>query len=478
MFADDTCFYAKDEKSIRIIKEMTDIYADGSGGKANIDKTEILPIGEIGGRTYEETIADIKVLDPSNPVRLLGIMIGNSVNPREVWTPILDKVDKLLNVTWRDRHTSYRGKLVVFRHLALPIIMFTAPFIHMPKDMADKLDRILRKFIFSGKKCKVALETLKLPIEYGGMNVPNIQNLIDAARIRWIKKLVDDQTPVIWRELGVHMLDIACDSIMGTRILRHPEKKITFTRNPRHRHWLSVIRSWKRLEGQGSVSPKTLDEIKSIHLTEIDAKIGKQLARHNYNTIKDLLSPETNFDEPRYLTREQLVRCPGHRLISEKTYLELIEKLPKEATTPTHIMDPKDPNTIYKVNGDSYVRPRRSKRLRDNKGRIHIPHSPRPKLKVQQMKVLEDHYVITSDKPDLILDINGHQQVDIHNGKLLGKTETRGNATMDKLQLKLDGKLATFREMHENESLSHSSTSQHLHTQTSQKMGHLLSRET
>ena len=122
---------------------------------------------------------------------------------------------------------------------------------------------------------------------------------------------------------------------MGTRILRHPEKKITLTRNPRHRHWLSVIRSWKRLDGQGSVSPKTLDEIKSIHLTEIDAKIGKQLARHNYNTIKDLLSPETNFNEPRYLTRKQLVRCPGHRLISEKTYLELIEKLP-EGSNHTH----------------------------------------------------------------------------------------------------------------------------------------------
>ena len=54
MFADDTCFYAKDEESISIIKEMTEIYANGSGGKANIDKTEILPIGDIEGKTYED----------------------------------------------------------------------------------------------------------------------------------------------------------------------------------------------------------------------------------------------------------------------------------------------------------------------------------------------------------------------------------------------------------------------------------------
>ena len=49
--------------------------------------------------------------------------------------------------------------------------------------------------------------------------------------------------------------------------------------------------------------------------------------------------------------------------------------------------------------------------------------------------------MITSDKPSLSLDVNDHQQVDIHNGKLLGRTEARGNTTIDKLQLKLDGKL-------------------------------------
>ena len=86
-----------------------------------------------------------------------------------------------------------------------------------------------------------------------------------------------------------------------------------------------------------------------MYLTEIDPKIGKQLARHNYNTIEDLLAPETNFNEPKYLTRKQLVKCPGHNLVSEKAYQELIDKLPEETSTPTHIMDPKDPCTIYKV---------------------------------------------------------------------------------------------------------------------------------
>src|SRR3984957_12215421 len=413
MFADDTCFYAKDEKSIQIIKDMTEIYANGSGGKANIEKTEILPIGEIGGRTYEETIADIKVLDPSSPVRLLGIMVGNNVSSREVWTTILGKVDKLLNTTWKDRHTSYRGKLVVFKHLALPIIMFTAPFIHMPQDMADKLDRMIRKFIFSGKKCKVALETLKLPIEYGGMNVPNIRFLTDAARIRWIKKMVDGQTPVIWRNLAIHMLNTACDTTMGTNILRHSEMKVTHTRNPHLQHWLWVLKAWRRLEGQGNRETKTLDEVKAAHLTEIVHKVGKQLARHGYNTIQDIIAPDTSLKEPKYVTRAQLVKRQGHNMVSAKTYQEFVEKLPKETAIPTHIMDSQDPYTVYKVIEETCTELRRSKRLRSSKGRTHIPHKPKPKLKVQQMKVLDDCYVINSDKPNLLLDLENHQQVDI-----------------------------------------------------------------
>ena len=371
-------------------------------------------------------------------------MVGNNVSSREVWTTILGKVDKLLNTTWKDRHTSYRGKLVVFKHLALPIIMFTAPFIHMPQDMADKLDRMIRKFIFSGKKCKVALETLKLPIEYGGMNVPNIRFLTDAARIRWIKKMVDDQTPVIWRNLAIHMLNTACDTTMGTNILRHSEMKVTHTRNPHLQHWLWVLKAWRRLEGQGNRETKTLDEVKAAHLTEIDPKVGKQLARHGYNTIQDIIAPDTSLKEPKYVTRAQLVKRPGHNMVSAKTYQEFVEKLPKETAIPTHIMDSQDPYTVYKVIEETCTELRRSKRLRSSKGRTHIPHKSKPKLKVQQMKVLDDCYVINSDKPNLLLDLENHQQVDIHNGKLLGKTTIRGNAAMEKLQLKLDGKLQSL----------------------------------
>ena len=470
MFADDTCFYAKDEASVQIIKEMTDIYANGSGGKANLDKTEILPIGEIGGKVFAESIADIKVINPSNPVRLLGIMVGNNVDPREVWTPILGRVDKLLNETWKDRHISYRGKLVVIKHLALPIIMFTAPFIHMPKDMSDKLDKTLRKFIFSGKKCKVALDTLKLPIEYGGMSVPNIKYLTDAARIRWIKKLVDDQTPVIWRELAVHMLDRACDTTIGTNIFRHPEMKVVHTRNPHLQHWLWALKAWRRLEGQGSTTPSSLDEFRSMHLTEFNLKVGKLLARHGYNTVNDILAPDASLTEPKYISRTQLVKNPKHNLASASTYQGLVDLLPKETTIPSNFMSPDDPCTVYRViegAPETATESQTRKRTRRySKGKTHIPHKPCPKTKVQKLQVLEDRFVIPSGKPNLSVDLSKLHQVDIRDGRLQGRTAARGNATMDKLQLKLDGEmqpLEKYSRMAAYRTFQHSNTRKHKH---------------
>ena len=46
--------------------------------------------------------------------------------------------------------------------------------------------------------------------------------------------MVDDQTPVIWRTLATHMINISCKITMGTNIFRHPEIKVAHTRRPAH----------------------------------------------------------------------------------------------------------------------------------------------------------------------------------------------------------------------------------------------------
>ena len=213
--------------------------------------------------------------------------------------------------------------------------------------------------------------------------------MTDAARIRWIKKLVDDQTPVIWRELAVHMLDRACDTTIGTNIFRHPEMKVVHTRNPHLQHWLWALKAWRRLEGQGSTTPSSLDELRSMHLTEFNLKLGKLLARHGYNTVNDILAPDASLTEPKYISRTQLVKNPKHNLASASTYQGLVDLLPKETTIPPNFMSPDDPCTIYRViegAPETATKSQTRKRTRRySKGKTHIPHKPCPKTKVQKI---------------------------------------------------------------------------------------------
>ena len=177
---------------------------------------------------------------------------------------------------------------------------------------------------------------------------------------------------------------------------------------------------------------------------EYDPKVGKQLARHGYNTIGDILTTESSSTTPKYLSKMQLVKKPKHNLMSAKPYNEFVGLLPKETTIPKNFIDSDNPDTVYRVidnaeTAEDEPRVRAAKKPRYSKGKTHVPH--KPKTKVQQLKVLKDHYVIPSGEPNISVDLDTLCQVDIHNGKVLGKTSTRGNTTMDKLQLKLDSSM-------------------------------------
>lgn len=84
--------HAQDTNDIDTIFECAKVYGKGSGGKANIEKTEILPIGKQDGESLPLTLKEIRMLPYGDPVRLLGIKIGNKVQKQsdEIWKRIIE----------------------------------------------------------------------------------------------------------------------------------------------------------------------------------------------------------------------------------------------------------------------------------------------------------------------------------------------------------------------------------------------------
>ena len=103
LFANDTTVILTEYNSFTELTVTLDRWCEVSGAKFNIKKTEIIPIGsaeyrkelletrKIGGG--EERIPEvIRIAGEGDAMRLLGVWVGNGVNPEEPWRVIVEMI--------------------------------------------------------------------------------------------------------------------------------------------------------------------------------------------------------------------------------------------------------------------------------------------------------------------------------------------------------------------------------------------------
>src|SRR6266540_3764852 len=105
LFADDTTVYLSKEDDFGQLTEFLNTWCLASGAKFNINKTEIIPIGNqdyrdilrtsrlMNGTTGTPIPGHIKIAVENEPIRSLGALIGNKIGQIEPWSRILEKID-------------------------------------------------------------------------------------------------------------------------------------------------------------------------------------------------------------------------------------------------------------------------------------------------------------------------------------------------------------------------------------------------
>jgi hypothetical protein len=164
IFADDTLFIIKNQKDHDTALKLISIYEKGTGAKANVSKTEILPIGPITHNTENSLTTSIKILEYAQEVRLLGVNISNKSTSDLVWRRIL-----------------------VCKTVVVPIIQFQSKFHTLTNTYFKIFQRLIWKFIKSNDSKHVSIETAQLPFSLGGLNAPNLIATTQAARLNWVK---------------------------------------------------------------------------------------------------------------------------------------------------------------------------------------------------------------------------------------------------------------------------------------------------
>ena len=131
-FADDTNFFTKDTRSIKLILDNFNDFGKASGSLININKTKCMEIGV--GVEHSEDITVQRV----DEIKLLGIYCTNSIdqNSSANWDPIVKQTDAKVNKIFY-KQSSIFGRAMLVNTFIEPKLIYPASSLDPPLEMIN-----------------------------------------------------------------------------------------------------------------------------------------------------------------------------------------------------------------------------------------------------------------------------------------------------------------------------------------------------
>jgi hypothetical protein len=148
-YADDTIlFMDHDLEQAKNMKLLLCVFEQLSGLKINFHKSEIFCYGEAKHYEQEYTSLFGCSLD-SYPFRYLGIPMHHRKLCNADWSIIEERFKHKLS-TWKAKHLSYGGRLVLLNSVLSSLPMFMMSFFEIAKGVLERLDFYRSRFFWQG----------------------------------------------------------------------------------------------------------------------------------------------------------------------------------------------------------------------------------------------------------------------------------------------------------------------------------------
>ncbi|EJD45438.1 hypothetical protein AURDEDRAFT_31095, partial [Auricularia subglabra TFB-10046 SS5] len=158
LFADDTCVFLSEDDDPATLKRILDRWCLASGAKFNTKKTEIVPVGKESFRNDLVTTRAMKaglapfdmgarIAAQGEPVRLLGVYIGNGIDQEAPWESIIDSSKKILEA-WNVRSLTLTGKAIIARSIIAGKTQYLGMVQGMPKRVQDRVTEMVMDFVW------------------------------------------------------------------------------------------------------------------------------------------------------------------------------------------------------------------------------------------------------------------------------------------------------------------------------------------
>ena len=337
-YADDTVFFVNDQKDLDIILRHINTYEKATAAKANVSKTEILPIGPNTHATQNPLSTNIKILDYDTEVKFLCVLIGNKVNTDNIWDEKIRKLETCLKL-WDMKNLTFYGRVFVLKTQALSSIWFQAKFHDLPNDKIKNIEKLIKTFLCKGKqRAPIKYKIMKLPKDLGGLNVPDIKLQYQVLRTSWIKNYTDSNNKADWKPLVQMMIEhITNTPGIGKDILKYPKR---YPKTSTKHFWTTNLKAFRSLNGY------TIDDHSKIIYTPKRAMTETitaftditMLMKSGINTLSKITKiteeGQITLNTPKTIKTENRLQ----RAMPKSQWEKLDQSIPKDTIPPNFIL--------------------------------------------------------------------------------------------------------------------------------------------
>ena len=192
--ADDTTLFLKNPSSLRKCLSIINEFHQCSGLKLNIEKTEVIAVG----RKPNLNDLPVKLVTEAHS---LGICYTDNID-EIIYKNHLDKLEELEKTLnqWKCRKLTLLGKNTVIKTLIVPKINYLVASLITPEWFVNRVQELIFDFLWDGKPPKIKNNVITNTFENGGIQLPNIELLVKAQKVNWIKRILENSNSA-WMQL-------------------------------------------------------------------------------------------------------------------------------------------------------------------------------------------------------------------------------------------------------------------------------------
>ena len=235
-FADDLDIFGN-KKSVHAIFETLEAFKLQSGFQISYDKTSIYRIGSLKDSKAQEYTKH-PVAWTSEDIKVLGIIISHDKIENKNYIPLIDKARNILQ-SWEHRSLSLLGKINVVNTLVSSLFVYRMMVLKRISDnLIKKLYSEITKFLWSGKRPKIALKILQAPKKEGGQNLTNFKIKDKALKATWpcILKNEFEYSKIVYSSID----EIMGENIWRCNLLAEDVKHVEIDNS----FWGKVLQAW------------------------------------------------------------------------------------------------------------------------------------------------------------------------------------------------------------------------------------------